>query len=89
MEFALPNGKIMGEVHGESIGSAFPRGILGSWDLAIPLEHVGGAIGIFEGFGNKAKGVVAAPFLALFLEAVDDKLVDLLLLHQSRLNIQA
>ena len=50
----------------------------------MPLEHVGCPIGIFDGLGHKAKGVIASPFLALFLKTVDDQLVDLLLLHQFR-----
>lgn len=72
----------MGEIHGEGIRATFPRGVLWPWDLAVPLEHIGRAVRILERLGNEAKGMVAAPLLALLLEAVDHQLVYLLLLHK-------
>jgi hypothetical protein len=69
------------EIHGEVVCASLPRGILRSWDLAMPLEHIDCAIWIFNRFSNKAKGMITAPFLALLLEPIDDQLVDLLLLH--------
>lgn len=62
----------MSEIHGDVVGAAFPRGIFGAGDLAMPLEHIDCAIGIFNRFGHKAKGVITAPLLPLLLEPVDD-----------------
>lgn len=74
----------MGKVHCESVGALFPGWIFGAWDLAMPLEHVEGIIGIFGGFGNKAKGMVTAPLFALFFESVDDEFVDLFFLCHNK-----
>ena len=71
----------MSEIHREVVGAALPWGILRPGDLAMPLEHIDCAIRIFNRFSHKAKGMVAAPFLSLFLEAIDDQFVDLFLLH--------
>ena len=72
----------MGEIHGEGVRAAFPRRVLGAWDLAVPLEHIGRAVRILERLGDEAEGMVAAPLLAFLLEAVDHQLVYLLLLHK-------
>ena len=70
----------MREVHEEEVGSAFPRRPLRAWDLALPLQHVAGAIAIVGRLGDEAEGMLEAPFLALLLEPVDHQLVHLLLL---------
>ena len=72
----------MGEVHGENVAASFPRTVFGPWNFAVPLEHVGSSIIIFNGFSNKTKGMVASPFLSLFFESVNDQFVNLFLLHQ-------
>ena len=79
----VPNGVIMGEVHGENVAASIPGTVFGSWNFTVPLEHVGSTIVIFDGFSNKTKGMVATPFLSLFFESVDDQFVNLFLLHQN------
>lgn len=71
----------MREVHDKGVRSALPGRVLGAGDLAMPLEHVGGSIGVVDGLGHKAEGMVTAPLLSLLLEAVNHQLVYLLLLH--------
>jgi len=70
------------EIHGKSVGAALPRTVLGARDLAMPPKHIGGGIGVLGRFGDKAKGMVTPPVLALLLQPVDHKLVYLLLLHR-------
>lgn len=81
MREGVPYGEVMGEVHAEDVAAAFPGTIFGSWYFAVPLEHVGGSICVFEGFGDEAEGVVAPPVLPFLFEAVDDEFVDLFFLH--------
>lgn len=71
----------MGKIHDERISAMFPRSALWPWDLTVPFLHVGSAIRILNRFGNKAKGVIAAPFFTLFFQSIDDKFVDVFLLH--------
>lgn len=80
----------MREVHGECVGTTLPGGVLGSGDFAMPLEHVSGVVGIFNGLGHKAIGMITTPLLPLFLQTVYDQFVYLLLLHyqiQTQYNI--
>ena len=81
MGWGIPNGEVVGKVHGEGIGAALPGTVLGAWDLAMPLEHVGSSIGVVDGLGHEAEGVVAAPLLPLLLQPVYHQFVYLLLLH--------
>jgi hypothetical protein len=62
----------VGEIHAEHVAAAFPGTVFGSGYFAVPLEHVGGAVGIFDGFGDEAEGVVAPPVFAFLFEPVDD-----------------
>ena len=62
----------MGEVHVQMVGASFPWGAFGAWDLAFPLEHVGGAIRLSHWLGDKPERVICPPLLALFLEPSDD-----------------
>lgn len=71
----------MGEIHDERVGAMFPGSAYWSWDLAVPLLHVGRAIRILNRLGHEAEGMIAAPFFTLFLQSVDDKFVYVLLLH--------
>ena len=71
----------MAEVHAQHVAAAFPWRVLGPWDLAVPLQHVCGAVLVFNGFRHDAKRVVASPVFPLFLEAVDNELVYLFFLH--------
>lgn len=80
----IPDGIVVAEVHCEGIGPILPGRVFWPRYLAIPFEHVERAVCIFGGFGHKTKRMVTPPFLAFFLEAIDDKFVDfftLLLLH--------
>lgn len=63
---------VMSKIHWENIAAAFPRTILGSWNLAVPFKHVGWSVIIFDGFGDEAEGMIAPPLFALFFESVDD-----------------
>ena len=67
------------EIHGQSVGSLLPGTAFGPWDFAVPLHHVDGLVYVLGWLGYKAVRVVASPFLSLFLQSVDDHVVDLLL----------
>ena len=71
----------MSEIHGDVVDSAFPRGFLGSWDLALPFEHVECPIAILCWFGDEAEGMIASPFLPFFFESVDDKFIHFFFIH--------
>ncbi len=71
----------MREVHAEYVAASFPGTFFGAGDLAVPFEHVGGAVLVFDGLGDEAEGVVASPVLPLLLETVYHQLVYLLFLH--------
>ena len=62
----------MSEVHGKNIAASLPRTFLGSWNFAMPLEHVGRTITVLGGFSNKTKGMVTPPLLTLLFEPVDN-----------------
>jgi len=47
----------------------------------MPLEHVGATIRIFDGLGNKAKGMITTPLFSFFFESIDHQLVNLFFLH--------
>ena len=83
VKIVVPDGVVMGEVHGEDVAASFPRTVFGPWNFAVPLEHVGSTIVIFDGLGNKTERMIAAPLLSLFFESVDDQFVNLFLLHQN------
>jgi len=69
----------MAEVHGQSVDSMFPRRVFGAWDLAGPLEHVGGFVNIVHWFCYETEGVIAAPLFSFLFKAVDYKLTDFFL----------
>ena len=71
----------MAEVHGEDEAAVLPRTVLRSGDLAVPLQHIAGAIMAFDGFGDEAERVVAPPIFSLFFESVYHQFVYLLFLH--------
>ena len=71
----------MREIHGEIVTSAFPGGIFGPRNLTLPLKHIRSAVWIVDRLGHKTERMIAAPFLTLFLESVDDQLIHFLLLH--------
>ena len=56
----------MGKVHAQHVAASLPRTVLWTRDLAMPFEHIGSAVLVFDGLGNEAERVVAAPVLALF-----------------------
>jgi hypothetical protein len=77
----VPDREVVREVHAENVATAFPWAIFGSWYFAMPLEHIGGAICIFDGFSYKSEGVIAPPVFPFLFKSVDNELVDLFFLH--------
>ena len=78
---SIPYWKIMTKIHTEDKTASLPRAIFGSWDLAMPLEHVGGSILVLDRFCNKSERMVTSPILSLLFEPIDDKLVNLFFFH--------
>ena len=56
--------------HLQAVVAASPRRVLAPGDQAVPGEEVHGAVGVLGGAGHEGEGVVFAPGLALFGEAV-------------------
>ena len=73
----------MSEIHGEKIAASFPWTLFGSWYLTVPLKHVDTAIIVLIGFGDEAERMITPPLFSFLLQAVDNKFVNLLLLHQN------
>ena len=88
IQLCVPDGIVVGEVHSQVVNSYFPDGSLGSRDLAFPLEHVGGAVGVGGRFGDEAKGMIFPPLCSFLFETVDYELIDLCgSLHLSNISI--
>lgn len=60
------NWVIVGEVHQESVATSFPGALFGAGDLAVPFEHVGGAVVGLEGLGYESERMIAPPLFPLF-----------------------
>ena len=71
----------MREIHAEDIAASFPRAIFGARNFAMPLEHIGGSVLIFDGFGDKSEGMINSPFLSFLFKSVNHEFVDLFFLH--------
>lgn len=83
MKLSVPDWEIMSEIHDKRVGSFFPRGSFRAWDLALPSHKISSAIIlVLNGLSDKAKGVVASPVFPLLFKSVDDKLIDVLSVHE-------
>jgi len=84
----VPDGEIVGKVHAEHVAASLPGAIFGTRDFAMPLQHIGSAVLVFDGLGDEPERMVTPPVLPLFFESVDNQLVYLFFLHHYNLIVR-
>lgn len=80
----LPHREIMWKIHRHGVGTIFPRWSFGTRYLTYPFQHINWAIFfVFHWFCHKSKRMIASPILSLFLESVDNELVNFFFVHNN------